>query len=83
MARTAARVALTLIPVLLLKNHRSKRYLAVAEARGHVIDDDRKDVVLKNIRFRNLLFQTLLLAPLLLFWATLLASLERTPLTGR
>lgn len=76
-------MALTFIPVLLIKNHRSRRYLAVAEARGHDLDEGRKDVMLKKIRHRTLLFHTLLLAPILLFWATLLASLERTPLTGR
>lgn len=32
---------------------------------------------------RTILFHVLILTPILLFWATIIASLERTPLTGR
>ncbi|OCH94358.1 hypothetical protein OBBRIDRAFT_789265 [Obba rivulosa] len=81
-ARTAARITLTFVPVILLKNLKSKKELRWAEKTGRT-DEARKELVLKRIRNRTILFHALLLIPVLLFWATIAASLERTPLTGR
>ncbi|EMD33520.1 hypothetical protein CERSUDRAFT_118092 [Gelatoporia subvermispora B] len=81
-ARTAARIALTFVPVILIKNLKSRKELRWAEKTGKT-DEARKELVLKRIRNRTILFHTLLFIPVLLFWATIAASLERTPLTGR
>lgn len=40
-------------------------------------------MLLKRIRNRTILFHILLSIPATLFWATIVASMERTPLTGR
>ena len=45
--------------------------------------EEQRPIILQRIRTRTILFHLLLLAPVLLFWATIVASLERTPLTGR
>ncbi|KAI0784254.1 peptidase family M48-domain-containing protein [Abortiporus biennis] len=83
MARTAVRIALTFVPIILLKNHKSKRFLSKAEQWKIPDLDAKKDMIIKGIRHRTILFHVLLFAPFLLFWATIIASLERTPLTGR
>ncbi|OBZ72195.1 Survival factor 1 [Grifola frondosa] len=82
-ARMAARVGLTFLPIIMLKNMKSKRQLRWAEAQGHPDLDAKKDMVMRGIRNRTLVFHALLFIPIVLFWATILASLERTPLTGR
>ena len=81
-ARTVVRVTLTFIPLLLLKNHKWRRHLAVAEASGDA-NADRKSFVLRKIRYGTILVHLLLFTPAVLFWLTMLASAERTPLTGR
>ena len=45
--------------------------------------EEKRPVILKRIRARTILFHILIMTPILLFWATIIASLERTPLTGR
>ena len=45
--------------------------------------EEKRPVILQKIRTRTILFHLMLLTPVLLFWATIVASLERTPLTGR
>lgn len=45
--------------------------------------EEKRPVILRRIRMRTILFHILVLTPVLLFWATIIASLERTPLTGR
>ncbi|THH20727.1 hypothetical protein EW146_g686 [Bondarzewia mesenterica] len=94
LARTAARVAFTLIPVLLLKNHRTRKVLRhVEEAKkkdpnatilprfDRLVKD--KGEVLRRMRRRTIAFHALLFTPAFLFWAAIVASMERTPLTGR
>lgn len=79
LARTASRVALSLAPLLLLKNHKSRKRLQ-KDLPGM---EEERPVILQRIRTRTILFHLMLLTPVLLFWATIVASLERTPLTGR
>ncbi|THH33210.1 hypothetical protein EUX98_g978 [Antrodiella citrinella] len=81
-ARTVVRVTFTLIPFILIKNHKLRRGLAIAEASGYG-DSDRKSFMLRKIRYGTILFHLLLFTPVVLFWLTILASVERTPLTGR
>ncbi|THH01482.1 hypothetical protein EW026_g1252 [Hermanssonia centrifuga] len=77
--RTAARIALTFVPVILIKNHKTKRKLRAAEASGDLELAEK----VRTIRHRTVFFHVLLFIPVFIFWATILASLERTPLTGR
>ena len=79
LARTASKVALSLAPVLLVKNRRSRKWLQ-KDLPGM---EEKRPVILKNIRMRTILFHMLIMTPVVLFWATIIASLERTPLTGR
>ena len=79
----AARVGLTFIPIILLKNVRTKKFLEHAEKYGHPDLVNKKEDMLKRMRQRTILFHILIFIPLFLYWATIIASLERTPLTGR
>ncbi|KIY71490.1 hypothetical protein CYLTODRAFT_429409 [Cylindrobasidium torrendii FP15055 ss-10] len=81
-ARTAGRIVLTFVPLILFKNHKTRRVLKHFELDGDAAED-KKNMLLKRIRNRTLLFHILLLIPTTLFWATIIASMERTPLTGR
>jgi len=92
--RTAGRVALTFIPVLIVKNHASRRLLkkiekVKKESGDSVLPSSVKEFVAKQghllhgIRRRTILFHALIFTPCILFWAAVIASLERTPLTGR
>ncbi|KAH9178179.1 hypothetical protein EDB89DRAFT_2111821 [Lactarius sanguifluus] len=92
--RTAGRVALTFIPVLLVKNHASRKLLkrievVKKESGDGVLPKSVKEFVgrqghlLHGIRRRTILFHALIFTPCILFWAAVVASLERTPLTGR
>jgi len=92
--RTAGRVALTFIPVLLVKNHASRRILkkielVKKESGDGTLPRSVKDFVskqgnlLQSIRRRTIIFHALIFTPVILFWAAVVASLERTPLTGR
>uniref|UniRef100_A0A0W0EZN5 Peptidase M48 domain-containing protein n=1 Tax=Moniliophthora roreri TaxID=221103 RepID=A0A0W0EZN5_MONRR len=82
-ARTAGRIVLTFVPIILLKNHKSRRYLKHAELIGKPASEEKREQVLKRIRQRTIFFHILLAIPVTLFWATVIASMERTPLTGR
>ncbi|KAK0204894.1 peptidase family M48-domain-containing protein [Desarmillaria ectypa] len=82
-ARTAGRIVLTFVPVILLKNHKSRKYLKFADIKGIPTSEEKKTQLLKRIRNRTILFHILLLIPASLFWLTIIASMERTPLTGR
>lgn len=82
-ARTTARVALTFIPIILFKNHKTRRNLEWAAVHGKEVSEEKKATMLQRIRKRTILFHILLFMPFTLFWATILASMERTPLTGR
>jgi hypothetical protein len=43
----------------------------------------RRTQLLTGLRRRTVLFHVLLFAPVVMFWIAIMASLERTPLTGR
>ncbi|OSD06464.1 hypothetical protein PYCCODRAFT_1360626 [Trametes coccinea BRFM310] len=78
-----ARVALTFVPIILLKNLRSKKLIRIADK--HQIPElvEKREDLVKRIRHRTILFHILLFVPIIIFWAAIVASLERTPLTGR
>ncbi|KAI0264419.1 hypothetical protein BC834DRAFT_826391 [Gloeopeniophorella convolvens] len=92
--RTAGRIALTLVPVILVKNHASRRLLKKIEMVKSESPDStlprtmerfiaKQGNIVQGIRRRTILFHALLFTPAFLFWAAVVASLERTPLTGR
>ncbi|KAG1717553.1 peptidase family M48-domain-containing protein [Suillus lakei] len=83
--RTAARVALTFLPLILFKNRWSKKYLKHHEKfhPGEPVNEEKKAELLKRIRARTVLFNVLLFVPVALFWLAILASAEQTPITGR
>ena len=78
-----ARVSLTFVPILLLHNMRSKKWLQRAERDPHSKYEKKKEDILRGMRNRTIAFHILIFIPLALYWATIIASLERTPLTGR
>jgi len=82
-ARTTSRIALTLVPVLLLGRGRSRRIVNHAHIHGIEISEERRAEHLKKLKYSTRLLQILTVIPFLLFWATIVASLEQTPLTGR
>ncbi|KAJ3999461.1 hypothetical protein F5050DRAFT_1797838 [Lentinula boryana] len=82
-AQTAGRIALTFVPVILLKNHKSRMHLHFADIHGIPGAEDKKLKLLQRIRKRTIFFQILLAIPAVLFWLVIIASMERTPLTGR
>ena len=67
------------------KGMRVKRLLKQAEQRGdqETIDKIKRKMVVHGYRQKMLVLNGLLFIPVLIFWLTILASLERTPLTGR
>jgi hypothetical protein len=83
LARTASRVALTFFPILLFKNIKSRKMIKYAAIHGIPTSDEHREKQMNKIKKRTRLLQVLLLVPFLLFWSTIVASLERTPLTGR
>ncbi|KAF8071898.1 hypothetical protein FPV67DRAFT_904367 [Lyophyllum atratum] len=83
LARTAARIVLTFMPIILISNAKSKKHIKYAALHGIPKSEESKERVLKQIRNRKFLLYGLLLVPMTLFWATIVASLEKTPLTGR
>ncbi|KAF8206404.1 hypothetical protein K438DRAFT_473555 [Mycena galopus ATCC 62051] len=54
--RTAGRIVLTIIPVILIKNHKSRRHLKHAALHGIPISEEKTTTLLKKIRNRTLLF---------------------------
>ncbi|KAF9488981.1 hypothetical protein BDN71DRAFT_371959 [Pleurotus eryngii] len=82
-ARTAGRIALTFVPVILIKNRKSLYWLKKAEIHGIPTTEEKKAQLLKYIRKRTVLLHLLFFVPVFTFWLTIVASLERTPLTGR
>jgi len=79
LAKTLSRVALSLAPLLFFNNRNSRRILQ----KNLPGTEEERPVILQRIRARTFLFHVLIMTPILLFWATIIASLERTPLTGR
>lgn len=80
----AARVAFTFAPAVLLKTGMMRKYLGL-------INKDKvkpefalkKDLLEKKIRKGTIFYRALLMLPVALFLLTLIASLERAPLSGR
>ncbi|KAI0685321.1 hypothetical protein BC835DRAFT_530528 [Cytidiella melzeri] len=83
--RMAARITLTFLPVILVKNYQMKRKLRWAESRGdkELVDKIKTHMGVQHHRHKVMFFYILLVLPIFFLWATVLASLERTPLTGR
>lgn len=54
-----------------------------AAIHGKPVSEENRANMLDKIRKRTMLFHILMFIPAALFWATIVASLERTPLTGR
>ncbi|KAI6039872.1 hypothetical protein EDC04DRAFT_2682074 [Pisolithus marmoratus] len=84
-ARTAGRVALTFLPLLLFKNRFARKYIK-HHARfhdGQPVSEEKKALLLRRIRSNTLVFHMLLFVPVVLFWVAILASAEQTPITGR
>lgn len=77
------RVALTFVPLIWLKNLKARKKLKMAEASGQEEIIAKKAAMVKKIRNRTVLFHALMFIPMIIFWATIIASMERTPLTGR
>lgn len=78
----ASRVVLTFFPILLWKNMKSHRIIKYAAIHGVPAMEEQKKHM-DRIRSRTRLLQIILAIPVILFWATIVASLECTPLTGR
>ncbi|KAH9935259.1 peptidase family M48-domain-containing protein [Amylocystis lapponica] len=82
-AGAAGRVALTFLPVVLLKKVKGHHVLRRLETSTHPDVEEKRTKIMRKQRNNTILFHILLFTPIFLFWATLMASLERTPLTGR
>ncbi|KAG5634922.1 hypothetical protein H0H81_000312 [Sphagnurus paluster] len=83
LVRTVARIALTFMPVILISNAKSRSKMKYAALHGVPKSEESKAQALKQIRNRKWLLYGMLLVPMTLFWGTIVASLEKTPLTGR
>jgi hypothetical protein len=55
----------------------------MAAVNGKEVSEEKKATMLSRIRKRTILYRFLLFMPFTLLFATVLASIERTPLTGR
>lgn len=74
--------------MLLFKNRMARKRLEHAHEHGtpaghEALWEENKTRLAENIKKRTTLYQMLVLVPITLFFATITASLERTPLTGR
>lgn len=74
---------MTFVPVILIGNHKSRRKIKHAALHGVPASEEKVNRQLRKIRYRTLMLNFLFLVPFTLFWLTIVASLERTPLTGR
>ncbi|KAF5342078.1 hypothetical protein D9611_001900 [Ephemerocybe angulata] len=83
LARTTSRIALTFLPVLLFKRARSKRIVQHAHIHGIPLSEEKREKHMKKMQHTTRALQFLGVIPFILFWATIIASLEKTPLTGR
>jgi hypothetical protein len=81
--RTAGRVVLTLVPALALKRRKINWVLKHGHDGHNPASEERKGVLLQRTQVLTRLNKILLAVPVLLVAATVIASLERTPLTGR
>jgi hypothetical protein len=71
------------VPVLLLKNYASRKYLKYGDFMGDPPSEEKRGVLLERIRTLTKLHRILVAIPIILVTATVVASMERTPLTGR
>jgi Zn-dependent protease with chaperone function len=69
--------------MLSLKNYGARRYLQIVDHTGNPTPEKEKGMVLQRIRTLSRVNKILLSIPVILVLATVLASMERTPLTGR
>ncbi|KAH8118036.1 hypothetical protein DFH11DRAFT_873748 [Phellopilus nigrolimitatus] len=81
-ARMTTRIALTFVPFVMVKNHLTRKYMR------HIIKDtpemkDRRIVLQKKLRQRTIFYRALIAVPIVIVGLTFIASLERTPLSGR
>ncbi|GJE88639.1 peptidase family M48-domain-containing protein [Phanerochaete sordida] len=85
LVRTAARIALTFLPIMWFKNMRVNKMLKKAEASGdkEMVEKIKAKMAVKRFKEKTIFFNVLLFIPVIIFWLTILASMERTPLTGR
>ncbi|KAJ7593138.1 hypothetical protein C8J56DRAFT_491990 [Mycena floridula] len=84
LARTAGRIVLTFVPIVLVKNARTRHYLKELRDGEATAGSEEKQInLIAKIRSGQKLFHFLLAIPTVLIFATILASMERTPLTGR
>lgn len=74
---------MTIVPILLWKNVKSKKMVEWAAIHGKPVSEERKAELLHHNKKRTVIYHVLLFLPITLFWATIIASMERTPLTGR
>ncbi|KAI6103825.1 hypothetical protein EDD16DRAFT_1696223 [Pisolithus croceorrhizus] len=83
--RTVGQVALTFLPVVLFRNRIARKYTKyLASFRdSQIVSEEKKALLLRRIRWSRLLFRILVFVPVALFWIVILASAERTPITGR
>lgn len=85
-ARTAGRIALTFVPLILFKNRWTRK---IIKHHHHLhpcmppVSEEKKAILLRRIRSRSLFIYILLCIPTALFWVGIIASAEQAPLTGR
>ncbi|KIK16734.1 hypothetical protein PISMIDRAFT_112835, partial [Pisolithus microcarpus 441] len=85
LVRTVGQVALTFLPIVLIKNRIARKYIDhLARFRdSHLASEKKKTPLLRRIHSSALLFRMLVFAPVALFWIVIIASAEQTPITGR
>ncbi|PFH53000.1 hypothetical protein AMATHDRAFT_138652 [Amanita thiersii Skay4041] len=81
--RTAGRIVMTFMPAIIIGNYKMRRCMRHAALHGVPASEEDINKVVTGIRRRTWVLHVLCLIPFTLFWATVIASLERTPLTGR
>lgn len=85
-ARTAGRIALTFVPLLLFKNRWTRK---IIKHHHHLhpgmppVSEEKKAQLLRCNHSRTWFLYILLFIPTALFWVGIIASAEQAPLTGR
>ncbi|KIJ52483.1 hypothetical protein M422DRAFT_26070 [Sphaerobolus stellatus SS14] len=83
--QTVARIALTLLPIALIKKHMKSKWLRKLDQypqKAKALGISRSGLA-KRIQFYGRIALGLVLIPLACFGLVMLASVERTPITGR
>ncbi|KAL5486017.1 hypothetical protein ACEPAI_7061 [Sanghuangporus weigelae] len=81
-ARTVTKIALTFLPIVAVKNFMTRKYLKKI-IKHHPELAYKRDEVERHLRKSIISYRFLVAVPIVLFGLTFLASLERTPLSGR